>query len=376
MTVAPAIEATRVGGFRQLRVIGKLRESRTITSFLLEPVEEAGWRPFEAGQFLVFKIPVGDARGFVLRNYSVSSPPDQRGTYRITVKREEAPATGLPAGLASSYLHDAVAIGDVLEAEGPRGDFRLDRSSARPVVLLSGGVGLTPLVSMLHALAAGSDRSVSFIHACDSGDVHALRQEVQSLAATRPGITSHFCYRFPSEADVAAACFDSHGVVGRDVLQRLLPLDDYDFYLCGPPVFMQAVYRLLRGLGVAKPRIAYEFFGPATVLEADCGGPPEPVAGGAGDQPVAPATSETIEVTFRRSGRSAPWNEGAGTLLAFAESLGLDPDFSCRAGICSTCKTRLIDGEVSYVEEPLDDPGPGEVLICCAKPARSVVLDL
>jgi ferredoxin len=244
------------------------------------------------------------------------------------------------------------------------------------VVLLSGGVGLTPLVSMLHALAAGTDRRVTFIHACDDGDVHALRQEVLSLAATRAGIASHFCYRFPSEADAAAAHFDSHGVVSRELLQRLLPLDDYDFYLCGPPAFMQAVYRLLRGLGVAKPRIAYEFFGPATVLEDASDSPGERETGRAGDLPVAPAASPTIAVTFRKSGRSEPWNEASGSLLAFAESLGLEPAFSCRAGICSTCKTRLVEGEVTYVEEPLDDPGPGEVLVCCAKPVCSVVLDL
>lgn len=355
--------------FRALRVVARQRESSIITSFELEPVDPEGWRDFEPGQFLVFRIPAGDGGAAVLRNYSVSSAPARTGRYRITVKREAAPGPGVPDGTGSCFLHDRVRVGDILPAQGPRGDFVLDRDSPRPVVLLSGGVGLTPLVAMLHALA-GTDRRVTFIHACDNGDVHALREEVAAVAAIRPGITVHFTYRFPTAADRAAGRHHGEGMVTRELLQRLLPLDDYEFYLCGPAPFMTAVYGLLRGLGVPAGRIAYEFFGPATLLEAPAAAPVPP-------EPVVPAPSPDFgTVEFRRSQIAAAWDPRAESLLAFAEGLGLSPDFSCRAGICGTCRSRLIAGEVAYVEEPLDEPAPGEVLLCCAVPRGPVILDL
>lgn len=371
MNAHTAPVSARRSGFRELKVVAKVRESAIITSFHLEPVEAEGWRPFEPGQFLVFRIPVQGGNDFVLRNYSVSCSPQRQGSYRITVKREAAPRADVPDGVSSCYLHDHIEIGDVLMAEGPRGDFVFDRDSARPVVLLSGGVGLTPLVSMLHALA-GTERKVFFIHACDNGHVHALRDEVEALAAARPGMTAHFCYRFPTGADRAAGSYHSEGMVTRELLQQLLPLDDYDFYLCGPSPFMHAVHGMLRGLGVPRQRIAYEFFGPATLLET----PAEPAPVQA--PPLAPVAvpSRTMTVEFRKSGRTAIWNATAESLLAFAEDQGLSPDFSCRAGICGTCKSHLVAGEVDYFEEPLDELAPGEVLLCCSKPKGSLVLDL
>lgn len=370
---------TGSGGFRPLKVIDKVRESSIITSFHLEPAEPGGWRAFEAGQFLVFKFPADNERGHVLRTYSVSCAPGHPGRYRISVKREAAPRAGVPDGLGSCHLHDRVEVGDILMADGPRGDFYLDRKSSRPVVLLSGGVGLTPMVSMLHALVEQSDRRAVFVHACDNGEVHALGDEVRALVKSRTGIEAHFVYRFPTEADRAAARYHAEGMVTRELLQQLLPLDDYDFYLCGPPPFMQAVFRLVRSLGVSKDRIAYEFFGPATVLEPEAAlvkPAPLPAVATAEQAAGAPGAAGAITVTFRKSGRSATWVDGAESLLSFAESHGLAPEFSCRAGVCGTCKTGLVDGEVNYFEEPLDDPGAGQVLICCARPKGRVVLDL
>ena len=359
-----------MSGFRDLKVVARRRESSIITSFHLEPVRPQDWRDFQPGQFLVFRIPKPDGSGFVLRNYSVSCSPGDTGRYRITVKREAAPGVGAPDGLGSCFLHDRVAVGDVLSAEGPRGDFVLDAASSRPVVLLSGGVGLTPLTSMLHALAR-TDRRTVFIHACDNGEVHALREEVEAAVASRPGLTAHFVYRFPTEADRKAARHHSDGMVTRELLQRLLPLDDYDFYMCGPTPFMQTVHDMLRGLGVPAHRIAYEFFGPATTLER----PPQP-APEAAPAPPAPPPSGATMIEFRKSGLAAAWAPGAESLLAFAEDQGLAPDFSCRAGVCGTCKSRLLSGEVAYFEEPLDELTPGEVLLCCSRPKGPLVLDL
>ncbi|MBZ9710338.1 2Fe-2S iron-sulfur cluster binding domain-containing protein [Mesorhizobium sp. ESP7-2] len=375
MNVFTARDTIARSGFRDLRVVAKVRESAIITSFHMEPVNPWDWRDFEPGQFLVFKIPVPQAageNGYVLRNYSVSCSPASKGRYRISVKREAAATPGLPDGISSCYLHDRIDVGHILQAEGPRGDFVLDNASSRAVVLLSGGVGLTPMVSMLHALASMPDRRALFVHACENGDVHALRDEVNGLVATRPGLAAHYCYRSPSARDKAEQHFHSEGMISRTVLQRLLPIDDYDFYLCGPPPFMQAIYAMLRELGVPKHRIAHEFFGPATVLEPDAVRPPAVLA-----QParIAP-TGETTTVEFRKSGLKAIWDGSAASLLDFAEDQGLEPEFSCRSGICGTCKSRLVSGDVVYFEEPLDELRAGEVLLCCSRPSGSVVLDI
>ncbi|MCB1882859.1 MAG: 2Fe-2S iron-sulfur cluster binding domain-containing protein [Geminicoccaceae bacterium] len=374
----PATVGAIAAGFRRLKVVDRVAESATITSFHLEPVDVGGWRDFEPGQFLVFRLPGDGTEGGVVRNYSVSSSPLRPGRYRITVKREPAPERAGGAGLGSGHFHDRVAIGDEILAEGPRGAFTLDRTSPRPVVLLAGGVGLTPLVSMLHALATETDRTVHFIHACDNGDLHALGDEVEAVARSRPGIHAHFCYRQPTERDLARKRHRGTGLVTRELLQSLLPLDDYDVYLCGPTPFMKGVFGILRGLGIARERIKYEFFGPASLLEEDAAAP---VILPAAAVPEAPSVStdgitDAAAVEFRRSGIQASWTDKAPSLLDFAESQGLTPEFSCRAGICSTCKTRLLSGEVEYFEEPLDPPAEGEVLICCSRPKGPVVLDL
>lgn len=366
--------------FRPFRVIDKRRESATITSFHLEPLEAQDWHPFEPGQFLILRVP--DGAGHAIRNYTVSSSPLDQGSYRITVKREAA-LGDLPEGLSSCWLHDRINPSDEVELQGPRGGFKLDQTSQRPVLLISGGVGLTPMVSMLKVLALTSDRPVWFIHACDSHEVHALQAEVAEIAASRPGLHLHYCYRNPTAEDRTRGHHHSEGLLSRQTLQELLPLDDYEAYLCGPPPFMQALYGLLTGLGIAKERIAYEFFGPASLLGAaeDTSASPNPASAEPTlAEPAPDAASEGAgdgpQIVLSRSGRSLPWVEGAESLLSFLEDAGLTPDFSCRAGVCGTCEQGITSGEVEYFEEPLDEPGPGRVLLCCCRPKTTVVLDL
>ncbi len=357
-----------VSRFRPFEVVSKTRESATITSFRLAPLDRGHWRPFEAGQFLTLRIPDGKG-GHVLRNYTVSSSPREEGVYRITVKREAAPSNDVPQGLSSCWLHDAIEPGAVIDIDLPRGGFRLDTASTRPVVLLSGGVGLTPMVSMLDMLARDSERPVWFIHACDSAEVHALRDEVEALAASRPGISVHVCYRFAGEGDPC----HSTGFLSRATLQSLLPLDDYDIYMCGPPPFMQALYGILTGLGVRKERIAYEFFGPASLLTAEGGTVVEKTPPTAA--PVA-ADKTGLQIVLEKSGRSFAWDGASDSILAFLEAQGMEPAFSCRAGVCGTCEQRLVSGEVDYFEEPLDEMPDDRVLLCCTRPTSTIVLDL
>lgn len=357
--------------FRSFEVVGKHAENSLITSFLLRPVDPGDWRPFVPGQFMVLPVPGPDGAR-VLRHYSVSSDPAAEGCYRITVKREEAPDPGLPDGVGSCFLHREIEAGARIEADGPLGAFRLDSESRRPLVLLSGGVGITPMMAMLHAASRDADRDILFIHACRDGGVHAFASEVAQIAARRPGIRVHTVYERPRAEDRLAARHHGEGFVNRATLQSLLPLDDYDFYLCGPSPFMQAIYRALRDLGVDKARIAYEFFGPASLLEPVS---PEPPA----ESPkiiADPTESDDATVSFARTGIAAAWTKAEGTLLDLAESQGLRPDFSCRAGICGTCRVALLAGSVAYIEPPLDAPPDGEILLCCSKPVGPVTLDL
>jgi ferredoxin-NADP reductase len=361
--------------FRPFEVVRKTAENRLITSFVLRPLDRADWRRFEPGQFLVFRLPNGKD-GHVLRHYSISSNPSEVGTYRITVKREAAPNAGLPDGTGSGYLHEKIDVGSVLEVAGPSGEFKLESGSNRPIVLLSGGVGITPMMSMLHAASADPDRKIFFIHACRDGSLHTLPDEIGRIAQRRPGIVVHTIYQDPSDADRAAKRHQSDGFVTRELLQKLLPLDDYDFYLCGPSPFMQAVFATLRGLGVARNRIAYEFFGPATILDPEVSPQLSNRHSGAiVDSAVANPMTAMPVVTFVRAGIKAAWTPSH-SLLDFAEANGLTPEFSCRAGVCGTCRTKLVAGEVEYFEEPLDPPGPGEVLLCCSRPRSAVTLDL
>jgi ferredoxin-NADP reductase len=364
----------------KLKVVAKTKESEIITSFYLQPVGGPPIPSFVPGQFLAFRLsPVWGERP-ILRTYSLSSGPRDPSRLRISVKREARPRDrpDLPPGVGSHYLHDAIGVGDILLAQGPKGEFQLDRHDERPVVLISGGVGLTPLVSMLHELASDSIKPVWFIHACENGSVHAFGSEVLSLARQRPGITTHVCYRLPSEADRRDKRFDSEGIVTRALLQSLLPLDDYQVYLCGPPGFMAATYRLLRELGVAAAAIKYEFFGPATVLEERPRQSEPPVETKTAPPPsnAAPTADKVPLITFAKSGRSILWDGESRSLLDFAEAQGFSPDFSCRSGICSTCKTGLISGIVEYSETPLDPPDERHVLLCCSRPLSDVELDL
>lgn len=380
--------------FRRFRVARKQPESSVITSFYLEPEDGGPVWVAKPGQYLTLRIPGANP---VLRTYSLSCAVDTGPHHRISVKREVQ-------GAGSGWLHDHVAEGDVIEVAAPRGSFVLDENSDRPVLLLAGGVGLTPLLSMLHRLAA-TDRRVWFIHAVENGDVHALHDEVAALAAASQGrINARNVYRMPTQADRDAGRFDAEGIVDRALLQSLLPIDDYQVYLCGPTPFMVAMWRLLTGLGIAPDRIAYEFFGkggslarlaeekPAVVAPAphspahapkslarlefltdpDARAVPEPAHIASAASPAATGA----EVVFARSGITAPWNSASRTILELAEAAGLEPDFSCREGICNTCICDLREGELEYISDPLDLPPTGRALICCSRPVGRVVLDL
>ncbi len=367
---APAATRER---YRRFVVDRKERESETITSFYLVPEDGAALPPFLPGQFLTFELNVPGQPKPVLRTYSLSDAPDS-DYYRVSIKREPAPADrpDLAPGLSSNYFHDAVGIGAKIRVGAPRGKFHLDPDGDRPVVLLSAGVGLTPMISMMNAIVqGGTGRPVWFIHGARDGREHAMGAHVRRMAAANETVHAHIRYSRPEADDIAGRDYDSRGRVNIALLKQVLPFDDYEFYLCGPTPFMRSLYCGLLSLDVSEERIHYEFFGPASILKEDA-------------KPAGPAkapSAETelaggIQVTFARSGVTAGWDPACESILDLAERQGLSPDYSCRSGICHTCLCPLVEGEVEYLEDPLDQPDPGCVLICCSRPKTSLVIEL
>ena len=333
-------------------------ESEAITSFYLRRADGKAPASYEPGQFLPIRLTIPGEDAPAMRTYTISDAPNGEH-YRLSIKREGGTA------LVSNFLHDHAKPGFRLEAMAPRGKFVPDQSSHRPVVLLSAGVGITPMIAMTNfiineGLRTRNFRPTYFIHGAQNGQVHAFGDHIRRLAAEHESLRAHIRYSHPGEDDRLGETHDSEGHVDIELLKRLLPFDDYDFYLCGPPPFMQALYDGLTEIGVRDERINYESFGPATVLKHDAA-PKRPPAKG---EPV----EGPVTVSFADSDIEATWSPDKGTLLELAEAAGLNPDFGCRSGICGTCATRIKCGTVDYLEEPSAPHADDEVLICCATP--------
>jgi ferredoxin-NADP reductase/MOSC domain-containing protein YiiM/ferredoxin len=333
-------------GFRPLRVAEVRRESATVSSFRLEP---AGDVPPEAlaGQYLTVRVGTPP----LVRSYSLSELPDERG-YRISVKRE---------GTASRYLHDHVRAGDVLDVAAPRGTFLL-RPGTGPVVLISAGVGATPVLAMLHALAAGpSSREVWWLHGARNRAEHAFAAEADGLLAALPHAHRIVAYSRPA-AGIA-------GRLDRAVLERVPA--GADFYICGPDGFMRAIEGALADLGVDPARIATEAFGAVPIHASGIvkagERPPHAPEGPPGGGPA---------VTFVRSALAVPWDDRYASLLDFAEACDVPVGFGCRTGVCHNCESGLLAGAVTYTLDPLEPPPEGRILACCSRPASELTLDL
>ena len=334
------------------------QESDTISSFYLRRIDGAKLEPWEPGQFLPIRVTVPGEQEPLLRTFTLStrSNPD---LYRLSISRRAG------SGVVSQFLHDHAAPGFRLEAARPRGKFVLDQTSTRPVVLVSGGVGITPMIAVAEHLVeqgsgAGKFRPIYFVHGTRSSRDHAFKDAVRELAARHPEMRVHILYSRPGEGDEIGVTHDADGHVTLETLQKLLPFGDYDFYLCGPATFMESLYSGLIGLGVRPERIHFESFGPGTVLKPEIPASSAPA--------VAANNGLAVRVRFAESMLDAVWSPDKGTLLELAEEVGLAPVFGCRSGICGTCRTPLESGAVRYLEEPLAGREEGTVLLCCSVP--------
>jgi ferredoxin-NADP reductase/MOSC domain-containing protein YiiM len=360
---APGASSRAWNGFRWVRVSDVHRETDGVTSIVLSDPEEARLPPALPGQYLALRCLPDKNSPPVVRSYSISGDSNS-GAYRISVKRG--------TGSGSKHLADATRIGDKLEISAPRGEFVL-RPGGRPVVFLSAGIGVTPVLSMLYSLASGnaeSPREVWWIHAARNAEQHVFAQEARRLLSTLPASHSVIAYSQPALSDRPGTDFDVQGHLDVANLSKLGIPVAADFYLCGPGAFLRDMNRDLTTLGVMQDAIYQEIFGPTdriepgvTKKEIKPPHSPDPVGTG----PV---------VSFTRSGLAVPWDSRFKSILELAEACDVPVRWSCRTGVCHTCECGILDGRLRYAPEPLDQPASGNALICCSTPESAIELDL
>jgi ferredoxin-NADP reductase/MOSC domain-containing protein YiiM len=348
-------------GFRALRVIKVVPETPTVASIYLAAPDGSALPPARAGQYLTIRI-TGAGRPAPVRSYSLSSAPGT-DAYRITVKRE-------PHGTASTYLNRKLRPGATVEVAAARGEFVLAAGSS-PVLLVSAGIGVTPVLAMLHQLAAeGSERDIWWIHGSRRPQEHALAAEARALIAALPNAHEHVFYSAATEDE----CRRAHAASGRLTQEKLSQLAipaEASAYICGPSGFMADIQHALPALGIDSARIHTELFGALPSINP-----------GLTDQihrtphpPEGPPGTGAL-VSFARSGISAPLRPNQKSVLELADACDISTRWSCRTGVCHTCTTPLLSGTVSYRPAPLELPAEGEVLICCARPDTDIVLDM
>jgi ferredoxin-NADP reductase/MOSC domain-containing protein YiiM/ferredoxin len=348
-------------GFQPLRVAEVRRESATVSSFRLVATDAGGPSPrAAAGQYLTLRLRPDAAAPALVRSYSLSDVPGERG-YRISVRRE---------GAASRYLHEHVKAGDVIDVAAPRGSFLL-REGTRPVVLISAGVGATPVLAMLHALArSGATRPVWWVHGARNRDEHAFGPEADALLGALADGHRIVAYSRPA-GESPGSEYDVAGRLDRAVLEHAGVPADADYYVCGPDAFMRAIGAALADRGVPHERIATEAFGTVAVhasgLVKTGDRAPHLPEGPAGTGPT---------VTFARSHLALPWDDRYSNLLDLAEACDVPVGFGCRHGVCHNCESGVLAGAVSYDPDPLEPPLDGRVLVCCSRPATELTLDL
>jgi len=344
--------------WRNFVVIRKVKESEEITSFYFQPEDKKNIPNFQPGQFLTIKLEIPGQTKPIIRTYSLSDYREPCDYYRISVKREPAPKDlQVMPGIASNFLHDHVKEGSIIVAKPPSGKFIVDVQKSLHAVLISNGVGITPMISMAKAITKlNPNRPIWFLHGARDGSFHAFKDEIKEVAKQNPNLNLHFAYSRPRPEDDAN--YQSVGYVDVPLIRSLIK-QDAEYFLCGSPPFMDSIRSGLKSAGIPESRVFFEMFTKAAKTTT----------------PVVKESGETKEVIFNQSGKTVNWS--LGSILELAEANGLNPPYSCRQGICGTCQCKLVEGEVEYEESPTAEIETGSVLICISKPKTSqVILEL
>lgn len=361
-----SVEQERAGwnGVRKFTVARKVAECEDTFSFHLEPHDRRPIPGFKPGQYLTFQLAMLGVGKPLIRCYSLSDCA-RSSHYRVTIKRcPPPPGTDYPPGVASSFFCDFVREGDILDVKAPSGHFYLDLEKENPVVLISGGVGITPMIAMANALIqSGSSREVWFFFGCRSSNDHMLRAETLALGDGLSNFKLRICYSRPDAGDVKGRDYHHEGRVTGELIRGLLPSQNYHFYLCGPGPFMESITNDLADWGIPDSAVHFEAFGPASIKRKAM----------VAVKPQQPADS--FAVTFSKSGLSVLWSAEFDSLLDAAESCGIRIDAGCRAGNCGSCLVAVKAGEVEYSRAPGFDPEVGSCLACICKPKGELLID-
>ena len=350
-------------GYRKFEVTERRDEGGDITSFILRPHDKKNLPPFHPGQYLTFSLADGNWSKPLIRCYSLSDchRPD---CYRVSIKRIDG-NPDIPKshpGRVSNHFHQMIQPGAIVDVKAPSGQFYLDITKSPPIVLIAGGVGLTPLLSMLNAVAeTGSKREVWLFYGVRDGFHHIMREHLAQLALENENINLRVCYSSPRPDDAEGRDYHHQGRVTIDLLKAELPSSNYRYFICGPANMMKQMTADLKAWGVPANHINYEAFGAATVKN---------VAATAIEKPAT-----ALKVEFTRSGKVLDWDYESESLLDFAESHGIPIDSGCRAGNCGTCLTAVKSGDVDYVTEPGEPPETGSCLTCISVPKADLKLD-
>ena len=274
----------------------------------------------------------------------------------------------VPPGLSSNHFHNNVNEGDIIDIKAPGGHFFMDTTKQTPVVLIGGGIGLTPVLSMLNQIVeSGSKRETWFFYGVRDSNEHVMKEHLEQIARENENVRLCICYSRPKDTDVEGKDYQYAERVSVDLFKRILPSNNYDFYMCGPPPMMNTVVPDLEAWGVPEKHVHFEAFGPATVKKTKTKENKEATE--------ASSASAGVQITFAKSGKTLDWDPDIGSILDFAEENDIDIDFGCRAGNCGTCITAIKDGEVDYLNEPGAEPEAGSCLACISVPKGNLSID-
>jgi ferredoxin-NADP reductase/MOSC domain-containing protein YiiM len=351
-------------GFRDARIADLKHETSDVVSLEIESADGKDLTTPLPGQFVVLKVRLPSEAFPVMRSFSICDVPSP-STYRLGVKSELH-------GLLGPYLRDNAKVGDSLQVSAPRGSFVL-QPGKEPLILISAGIGVTPVLAMLHALRnESSQREVWWLYAARNRAEHPFEGEIRALLGELPRSRSHVWYSRPGHDDVMGRDFDSAGHIDTASLSALGVKPEGHFYLCGPASFLRDMRAGLITWGVAADRVYSETFGsgPSVTPGVVSGTPSTPPHAPLGPPGTGP------NVSFARSGVAARWSTAYQSLLEFAEACDVPVRWSCRTGVCHSCESGLISGDVTYNPDPLDPPAHGNLLLCCSTPRDDVVLDI
>ena len=382
-TSATATASDEWKDWRNFVVERKVKESQEITSFYLKPQDGKKLPDFKPGQFLTIKLDIPQQSRPVIRTYSLSDYHPSGAYYRLSIKRETAPKDlDVPPGVASNFMHDRISEGAVIPCKPPSGKFFIEVQNSQPAVLISNGVGITPMIAMAKACTQHNpSRKLWFLHGARNSDYHAFRQEVNAIAEINANLRVYYKYSRPRPED--AGCYDSEGYIDKALfatkiltaeggerlteIQQVCQTTNAEYFLCGSPAFMDEIREGLSELGVSEDQVFFESFSKGGKTK----GHTEKVKNNNAQQ------IDSAEIVCVASGKTLTWTSDDGTILECAEANGINPPSSCRQGICLTCMSQLKAGEVAYTESPTNEPDEGNVLICICQPKTSqIVLDI